>query len=86
MKCEDAFLNDTHISKVHQLNRISDLKCLSCELGCVFFKFMTYFSGVVSEPGRFKQFNLNAHSTLFIDLCSSVIFSSTMQVYLVHVA
>lgn len=47
---------------------------------------MTYFSGVFSEPGRFKQFNLNAHSTLFIDLCSSVNFSSTMQVYLVHVA
>lgn len=65
MKYEDAFLNDTHISKVHQLNRISDLKYLSCELGCVFLKFMTYFSGVFREPGRFKQFNLNAHSTLF---------------------
>lgn len=36
MKHEDAFLNDTHISKVHQLNRISDLKCFSCELGSVF--------------------------------------------------
>lgn len=81
MKYEDAFLNDSHISKIHQLNRISDLKCLSCELGC-----MTYFSGVFSEPGRFKQFYLNAHLTLFIDFCSIVIFLSTMQVYRVHVA
>lgn len=85
MKNSAVFFKDTYILKVHQLNRISDFKYLSCVPGCGTWSIYEKYFPCFHRTRKILEMQFKCAFNAFLSIYI-LVFSTTIQMYLVYVA
>lgn len=80
MKNSAVFFKDTYILKVHQLNRISDFKYLSCEPGCGTWSIYEKYFPCFHRTRKILEMQFKCAFNAFLSIYILVFFSDNTGV------